>query len=107
MSGRLPLLLATLAENHPSDPDLVGDPTGNAVERFLKWEADPARKALALAGAYTSAPQISERNRASVAQKIQTLFIDDLDGSVPPKEPPVSAWTVRVKSNETRCSAVS
>jgi hypothetical protein len=26
-------------------------------------------------------PEISERNRASVAQKIQTLFIDDLDGS--------------------------
>jgi hypothetical protein len=51
VSGRLPLLLATLAENHPSDPDLVGDPTGNAVERFLKWEADPVRKALAVAGA--------------------------------------------------------
>jgi hypothetical protein len=30
---------------------------------------------------YASAPEISERNRASVAQKIQTLFIDDLDGS--------------------------
>src|SRR5260370_11273693 len=30
---------------------------------------------------YTGAPEISERNRASVAQKIQTLFIDDLDGS--------------------------
>jgi len=28
VSGRLPLLLATLAENHPSDPELVGDPTG-------------------------------------------------------------------------------
>src|ERR1700729_3280081 len=26
-------------------------------------------------------PEISERNRASVAQKIQTLFIDDIDGS--------------------------
>ena len=51
VSGRLPLLLATLAENHPSDPDLVGDPTGNAVERFLKWESDPARRALAVAGA--------------------------------------------------------
>ncbi len=30
---------------------------------------------------YTDAPEISERNRAAVAQKIQTLFIDDLDGS--------------------------
>ena len=31
---------------------------------------------------HAGAPEISsERNRASVAQKIQTLFIDDLDGS--------------------------
>ncbi len=30
---------------------------------------------------YAGTPEISERNRASVAQKIQTLFIDDLDGS--------------------------
>jgi uncharacterized membrane protein len=30
---------------------------------------------------YTGAPEISERNQAAVAQKIQTLFIDDLDGS--------------------------
>ena len=40
----------------PSDPDLVGDPTGNAVEQFLKWTYDPARKALALAGAYAGVP---------------------------------------------------
>ena len=30
---------------------------------------------------YTSAREISERNQATVAQKIQALFIDDLDGS--------------------------
>ena len=30
---------------------------------------------------YTGAAEISQRNRAAVAQKIQTLFIDDLDGS--------------------------
>jgi tetratricopeptide (TPR) repeat protein len=51
VSGRLPLLLATLAENQPGDPDLVGDPSGDAVERFLKWELDPARRALAVAAA--------------------------------------------------------
>jgi hypothetical protein len=51
VSGRLPLLLATLAANHPADPGLVGDPTGDAVERFLRWETDPARKALAVAAA--------------------------------------------------------
>jgi hypothetical protein len=31
--------------------------------------------------AYTSALTISERTRAAVARKIQTLLIDDLDGS--------------------------
>jgi hypothetical protein len=30
---------------------------------------------------YAGAAEIRERNRASVAQKVQTLFIDDLDGS--------------------------
>src|SRR5260370_10809804 len=30
---------------------------------------------------YAGAPEISERNRAAVAQKIETLFVDDLDGS--------------------------
>jgi hypothetical protein len=30
---------------------------------------------------YAGAPEISERNQASVAQKIQTLYVDDLDGS--------------------------
>jgi hypothetical protein len=30
---------------------------------------------------YAGAPEISERNRAAVAQKIQTIFIDDLDGT--------------------------
>jgi hypothetical protein len=51
ISGRLPLLLATLAESRPADPDMVGDPGGDAVERFLKWEADPGRKGLAVAAA--------------------------------------------------------
>ena len=46
--------------------------------------ADPAGAAVRLPGLdiHACAPEISsERNRASVAQKIQTLFIDDLDGS--------------------------
>jgi tetratricopeptide (TPR) repeat protein len=51
VSGRLPLLVATLAENQPTDPAAVGDPSGDAVERFLKWEPDPARRALAVAAA--------------------------------------------------------
>ena len=48
LSGRLPLLLATLAAESPDDPAKEGDASGTAVERFLKWVDDPARRALAL-----------------------------------------------------------
>jgi tetratricopeptide (TPR) repeat protein len=51
VSGRLPLLVAMLAENHPTDPSRVGDPSGDAVERFLKWETDVERRSLAVAAA--------------------------------------------------------
>lgn len=47
LSGRLPVLVSTLAEN----PGAVGDPSATAVERFLKWEQDPVRRAAALDGA--------------------------------------------------------
>ncbi|WEO96851.1 tetratricopeptide repeat protein [Streptomyces sp. FXJ1.172] len=45
----LPVLVSTLAEARPADPDDVGDPSATAVERFLKWEPDPARRQVALA----------------------------------------------------------
>lgn len=48
LSGRLPLLVATLAAETPSDPNQVGDPSGTAVERFLKWIDDPKRRQLAV-----------------------------------------------------------
>ncbi|NJN86577.1 MAG: tetratricopeptide repeat protein [Leptolyngbyaceae cyanobacterium SL_7_1] len=48
LSGRFPLLLATLAEASPNDPAEVGDPSGTAVERFLKWETNPDRRQVAL-----------------------------------------------------------
>ncbi|WP_055530162.1 tetratricopeptide repeat protein [Streptomyces alboniger] len=49
LSGRLPVLVSTLAESGPADPGDVGDPSATAVERFLKGEQDPARRAAALA----------------------------------------------------------
>ncbi|MEI5099371.1 tetratricopeptide repeat protein [Streptomyces sp. PmtG] len=49
LSGGLPVLVSTLAESRPADPDDVGDPCATAVERFLKWEQDPVRQAVALA----------------------------------------------------------
>ncbi|MBA5224548.1 tetratricopeptide repeat protein [Streptomyces griseoaurantiacus] len=49
LSGRLPVLVHTLAQARPDSDHTVGDPSGTAVERFLKWETDPARRAAALA----------------------------------------------------------
>ncbi|MEU1401554.1 tetratricopeptide repeat protein [Streptomyces sp. NPDC005728] len=49
LTGGLPVLVSTLAEARPADPDDVGDPSATAVERFLKWEPDPVRRAVALA----------------------------------------------------------
>ncbi|WP_371528667.1 tetratricopeptide repeat protein [Streptomyces sp. NBC_01283] len=49
LSGGLPVLVSTLAEGRPAAPDDVGDPSATAVERFLKWERDPVRRAAALA----------------------------------------------------------
>ncbi|MDJ0460684.1 ATP-binding protein [Streptomyces sp. H27-C3] len=45
LSGRLPVLVSTLAEN----PGEVNAPSATAVDRFLKWEQDPVRRAAALA----------------------------------------------------------
>lgn len=51
LSGGLPVLVSTLAASKPTDPGSVSDPSSTAVERFLKWEQDPLRRAAALAGA--------------------------------------------------------
>jgi hypothetical protein len=48
LSGRMPLLLAMLASEQPDSPEEIGDPTGTAVERFLKWIEDPERRRLAV-----------------------------------------------------------
>jgi tetratricopeptide (TPR) repeat protein len=65
LSGGLPLLVAMLAENRPSDPAYLGDPTGNAIERFLKWEGDPQKRALALSAAL--ARQLNKDVLAAIA----------------------------------------
>ncbi|WNI16099.1 tetratricopeptide repeat protein [Actinacidiphila sp. ITFR-21] len=48
LTGRLPVLVDLLARSGPHDPGDVGDPSGTAVERFLKWITDPDRRAAAL-----------------------------------------------------------
>ncbi|NUS59142.1 MAG: ATP-binding protein, partial [Streptomycetaceae bacterium] len=51
LSSGLPLLLAMLGNEHPESADEVGDHTGDAVERFLRWVSDEDHKEAALAGA--------------------------------------------------------
>ncbi|MEV5845244.1 tetratricopeptide repeat protein [Streptomyces sp. NPDC051985] len=71
LSGRLPLLVAMLAENQPADAAAVGDPSGSAVERFLRWEDDPRRRSVALAGAIPR----------SLNQDVLGVLVDDADGA--------------------------
>ncbi|MFJ6509103.1 tetratricopeptide repeat protein [Streptomyces sp. NPDC091879] len=49
LSGRLPVLLDTLARSRPQNVDAVTDPSDTAVERFLRWETDPAQHDMILA----------------------------------------------------------
>ncbi|MGB7439470.1 MAG: tetratricopeptide repeat protein [Coleofasciculaceae cyanobacterium] len=48
LSGRLPLLVATLAAGKPDNPSTVIDPTETAIERFLKWVEDDQKRQVAL-----------------------------------------------------------
>jgi tetratricopeptide (TPR) repeat protein len=48
LSGRLPVLLATLAEAAKHATGDLTDPCATAVERFLKWIDDPVQRDLAL-----------------------------------------------------------
>ena len=48
LSGRLPLLMATLTVEIPDDPAQVGDPSGEALERFFGWVKDPKRRQVTL-----------------------------------------------------------
>ncbi|PVC90517.1 hypothetical protein DBP19_18000, partial [Streptomyces sp. CS090A] len=47
LTGRLPVLVDTLALNRPQHPGAVTDPSETAVERFLKWITDPHQQAAA------------------------------------------------------------
>jgi len=51
LTNRLPLLVATLAEQGPSSADGPGDPSATAVERFLKWVDEPQKRKVSLEAA--------------------------------------------------------
>lgn len=48
ISGRLPLLVATLASSQPQSLTDLAEPSDTAVTRFLKWIDDPVRRQLAI-----------------------------------------------------------
>ena len=73
LSGRLPLLLSTLAAARPSDSSEVGDPSGDAVDRFLKWVEDARRRQVALDAAL---PRRLNRDVLAVLTGEET--VDDL-----------------------------
>ncbi len=59
LSGRLPLLLATLAAGEPTDVAAVGEASDTAVDRFLSWVEESERKELAIDAA---APRLINRD---------------------------------------------
>jgi tetratricopeptide (TPR) repeat protein len=74
LSGRLPLLVATLAAGSPHSPNQVGEPSDTAVERFLKWVEDPRQRQIALAAAL---PRRFNRDiiaELSTEEEADTLF---------------------------------
>jgi tetratricopeptide (TPR) repeat protein len=58
VSGRLPMWLETLAAEQPADAADIGDPAGDAVDRFLEWE-DDARQRFVLSAAL---PRVINQN---------------------------------------------
>lgn len=57
LSSRLPLLVATLASETPDDPGEVDDPSGEAVERFLKWVQDPEEASSRIGCCFPASPE--------------------------------------------------
>ncbi|BCL28689.1 tetratricopeptide repeat protein [Streptomyces aurantiacus] len=92
LTGGLPVLVSTLAESRPADPDDIGDPSATAVERFLKWEPDPVRRATALACAlprrldadvFRAAVDCGEQEAAGLFAWLRGLpFVSDRGDSV-------------------------
>ena len=85
LSGHLPLLVATLAAESPTDPTRIGDPSGTAIERFLQWVDDPKRRQVALDAAlprYLNRDVIAVLHGEELADElfnwlIQMPFVED------------------------------
>ena len=74
LSRCLPMWLATLAQARPANAADIGDPAGDAVERILRWEDNPARRSIALTAAL---PRVLNQDVLAViapADKARELF---------------------------------
>ena len=74
LSGRLPLWLATLADARSGNRGDIGDPAGDAVERFLKWESDPTRREMAVTAALPRVLNQDILSAIAPADKVRELF---------------------------------
>src|ERR1035437_2035525 len=74
LSGRLPMWLATLAESRPANVADIGDPAGDAVERFLKWEDDLAKRNIAMTAAVPRMLNQDILAAIAPADKVRDLF---------------------------------
>jgi len=68
-SGGLPLLIGMMAQAVPTSADVL-DPCEEAVERFLKWELDAAKRQLALNAAL---PRILNRDILALLVDVATV----------------------------------
>jgi len=73
LSGRLPLLVAMLAAESPADPTQVGDASGEAVDRFLKWVEADVQRQLALNAA------LPRRLNQDIVTHLQAATIPEAD----------------------------
>lgn len=74
LSGRLPMWLTTLADARPADAADIGDPAGDAVERFLKWEDEPDRRTVAVTAALSRTINLDVLSVLADAGKARELF---------------------------------
>nr|WP_235618154.1 tetratricopeptide repeat protein [Streptomyces sp. CB02400] len=79
LTGGLPVLVSLLADSRPAGPEDVRDPSATAVERFLKGEQDPVRRAAAIAGAL---PRRLDADVFRVAADLDGERADELYGWV-------------------------
>ncbi|RSM68392.1 hypothetical protein DL991_41765 [Amycolatopsis sp. WAC 01375] len=59
LTDGLPVLVAMLAQGNPTEADAVGDPSDDAVKRFLHWVPDKARQKIA---ATASLPRVLDED---------------------------------------------